>query len=151
MYICIYIISYFEMVLQGRWLVHNVNGISRLLRTFLICFQNICHCVLFYLSCNWEEPNVRTNTVCCQWLQEMFTQINKKKNVFVIKLWLTKGDVRILAEQSEYENQSYLRSLVFHMYLNGTIPTLWLNSTHPVKHTGPSLHSDALEDSQHGK
>ena len=78
-YIYIYIISYFEMVLQGRWLVHNVTGISRLLRTFLICFQNICHCVLFYLSCNWEEPNVRTNTVCCQWLQEMFTQINKKK------------------------------------------------------------------------
>ena len=36
---------------------------------------------------------------------------------------------------------------------HGTIPpdTLTIYRTHPIQHTCPALHGDALEDSQHGK
>ena len=36
---------------------------------------------------------------------------------------------------------------------HGTIPpdTLTIYRTHPIQHTCPALHCDALEDSQHGK
>ena len=34
---------------------------------------------------------------------------------------------------------------------HGTIPPSTSSKTHPIQHAGPSLHCDALEDSQHGK
>ena len=51
----------------------------------------------------------------------------------------------------EYEYQSYSALLIFPFLLNPRQHFPLELRTHPVEHAGPSLHCDALEDSQHRK